>query len=117
MLLRCQERLHYRRCERDISWPNSFVSILSRGLCPALIRDEATVEQQINQKQIKVLIYNSQNTPNNIQALINLAQAKYIPVATLTETLTPQNASFQDWQSKQLEGLQTALAQATGKRS
>jgi zinc/manganese transport system substrate-binding protein len=77
--------------------------------------DEAAVEQQIKQKQIKVLIYNSQNTPNNIQALINLARANHIPVATITETLTPANATFQDWQSAQLQGIQAALAQATGK--
>jgi zinc/manganese transport system substrate-binding protein len=36
-------------------------------------------------------------------------------VATITETLIPANASFQDWQSAQLQGIQSALAQATGK--
>ena len=77
--------------------------------------DEATVEQQIKQKQIKILVYNSQNTPNNIQKLINLAKTNHIPVATITETLTPATASYQDWQSAQLQGIQTALAQATGK--
>ena len=77
--------------------------------------DEATVEQQVKQKQIKILVYNSQNTPNNIQALISLARANHIPVATITETLTPANASFQEWQSAQLQGIQNALAQATGK--
>jgi zinc/manganese transport system substrate-binding protein len=77
--------------------------------------DEATVEQQITQKQIKILVYNSQNTPNNIQALIALARTNHIPVATITETLTPATASFQDWQAAQLQGIQTALAQAAGK--
>jgi zinc/manganese transport system substrate-binding protein len=77
--------------------------------------DEATVEQQITQKQIKILVYNSQNTPNNIQALIALARTNHIPVATITETLTPATASFQDWQTAQLQGIQTALAQAAGK--
>ena len=77
--------------------------------------DEATVEQQIKQKQIKILVYNSQNTPNNIQTVINLAKANHIPVATITETLTPATVSYQDWQSAQLQGIQTALAQATGK--
>ncbi|MGZ3681569.1 MAG: metal ABC transporter solute-binding protein, Zn/Mn family, partial [Ktedonobacterales bacterium] len=77
--------------------------------------DEATVEQQIAQKQIKILVYNSQNTPNNIQAVINKAKANGIPVPTVTETLTPANASFQAWQSSQLRGIEAALAQATGK--
>jgi len=94
--------------------PYSYLKAVSEGQ-DISAADEATVEQQINQKQIKVLIYNSQNTPNNIQALINLAKAKNIPVATITETLTPATASFQDWQSAQLQGIQSALAQATGK--
>lgn len=94
--------------------PPSYLNAVSeaREISPA---DEATVEQQINQNKIKILVYNSQNTPNNIQALIQLAQAAHIPVATITETLSPKDATFQDWQSTQLEGIQNALAQATGK--
>jgi zinc/manganese transport system substrate-binding protein len=94
--------------------PYSYLKAVSEStdISPA---DEATVEQQINQKQIKILIYNSQNTPNNIQKLIDLAKAQNIPVATITETLTPANATFQDWQSTQLQGIQKSLAQATGK--
>ncbi|MBV9021721.1 MAG: zinc ABC transporter substrate-binding protein [Ktedonobacteraceae bacterium] len=94
--------------------PYSYLKAVSEGQ-DISAADEATVEQQITQKQIKVLIYNSQNTPNNIQALINKAKANNIPVATITETLTPATASFQDWQSAQLQGIQNALAQATGK--
>ena len=94
--------------------PYSYLKAVSEGQ-DISAADEATVEQQINQKQIKVLIYNSQNTPNNIQALINRAKTNHIPVATITETLTPATASFQEWQSAQLQGIQTALAQATGK--
>jgi zinc/manganese transport system substrate-binding protein len=36
----------------------------------------------------------------------------HIPVTTITETLSPANATFQDWQSKQLQALASALAQA-----
>ena len=92
--------------------PYSYLKAVSEGQDIAAT-DEATVEQQINQKQIKALIYNSQNTPNNIQALINRAQANHIPVVGITETLTPATASFQDWQSTQLQAIQSALA--TGK--
>lgn len=94
--------------------PYSYLKAVSEGQ-DISAADEATVEQQINQKQIKVLIYNSQNTPNNIQALINRARANHIPVATITETLTPATSFFQDWQSAQLQGIQSALAQATYK--
>jgi zinc/manganese transport system substrate-binding protein len=94
--------------------PYSYLKAVSEGE-DISAADEAAVEQQITQKQIKILVYNSQNTPNNIQALINLTKANHIPVATITETLTPATASFQDWQSAQLQGIQSALAQATGK--
>jgi len=94
--------------------PYSYLKAVSEGE-DISAADEATVEKQIALKQIKVLIYNSQNTPNNIQALINKAKANDIPVATITETLTPATASYQQWQSTQLLGIQSALAQATGK--
>ena len=94
--------------------PYSYLKAVSEGE-DISAADEATVEQQIAQKQIKILVYNSQNTPNNIQAIINKAKANGIPVATVTETLVPATASFQNWQSSQLQGIEAALAQATGK--
>ncbi len=94
--------------------PYSYLKAVSEGQ-DISAADEATVEQQVSQKQIKILIYNSQNTPNNIQALINKAKANTIPVATITETLTPANALFQDWQTAELQGIQIALARAMGK--
>ncbi|GHO76384.1 ABC transporter substrate-binding protein [Ktedonobacter sp. SOSP1-85] len=94
--------------------PYSYLKAVSEGE-DVTAGDEVTVEQQIKQREMKVLIYNSQNTPNNILALINLAKANNIPVATITETLTPPTASFEAWQSAQLQGIENALAQATGK--
>lgn len=94
--------------------PSSYLKAVSEGT-DISAADQAIVEQQIRQKQIKILIYNSQNTPNNIQALITLAHHNNIPVATITETLSPATASFQQWQSAQLQGIESALAQATGK--
>lgn len=98
----------------DLITPPSYLNAVSEGQ-EISASDEATVEQQVAQKQIKLLVYNSQNTPNNIQAIINKAKASGIPVATITETLVPANASFQDWQVNQLRGIEAALAQATGK--
>lgn len=94
--------------------PYSYLKAVSEGT-DISAADEATVEQQITQKQVKILVYNSQNTPNDIQALINKAKADNIPVATITETLSPATDSFQQWQVSQLQGIQAALAQATGK--
>ncbi|TMC14904.1 MAG: ABC transporter substrate-binding protein [Chloroflexi bacterium] len=94
--------------------PASYLKAVSEGQGISAA-DKATVEQQIKQKQIKLLVYNAQNTPPDITALINLVKANKIPLATVTETLIPVKATFQDWQVAQLQGIKTALAQATGK--
>ncbi|HEV2237904.1 MAG TPA: zinc ABC transporter substrate-binding protein [Ktedonobacterales bacterium] len=91
--------------------PYSYLRAVSEGTDIAAA-DEATVERQITQRQIKVLVYNSQNTPNNIQAILKLAQAQRIPVVAITETLPPGMATFQDWQADQLIVLNQALEQA-----
>ena len=36
-------------------------------------------------------------------------------MATVTETLTPAGATFQQWQVRQLQAIAAALAEATGK--
>jgi zinc/manganese transport system substrate-binding protein len=73
------------------------------------------VDDQIKSKQIKVFVYNSQNSTPDVQALTDEAKTAGIPVVTVTETPDPGNATFQDWQTKQLQDLEQALAQATGK--
>ncbi|HEX9036898.1 MAG TPA: zinc ABC transporter substrate-binding protein [Ktedonobacterales bacterium] len=92
--------------------PYSYLKAVSEGQDVAAA-DEAAVERQITQKQIKILVYDSQNTPPNVQTLIGLARAQSIPVATITETLTPANATFQAWQTAQLQGILDALNQAS----
>ena len=94
--------------------PVSYMNAVSEGT-DISAANEATVEQQINQRQIKVLVYNSQNTPPNVLTLLNLAKAQGIPTVTVTETLVPATATFQAWQSAQLQELETALVQATNK--
>ncbi|NJC69586.1 zinc ABC transporter solute-binding protein [Planosporangium thailandense] len=94
--------------------PESFLDAISEGGDPTAA-DKATIDNQIKTKQIKVYVYNSQNATPDVQAQVNAAKAAGIPVTTVTETLTPAGASFQDWQVAQLTALKQALAQATGK--
>ncbi|MEW1859942.1 zinc ABC transporter substrate-binding protein [Streptomyces sp. NPDC088194] len=94
--------------------PYSFLNAISEGSDPTA-RDKNTIDHQIAAKQIKVYVYNSQNATPDVQAQVKAAKAKGIPVATVTETLTPAGASFQQWQVTELKGLQRALAEATGK--
>ena len=94
--------------------PETFLDAISEGSDPTAA-DKATIDDQIRTKQIKVYVYNSQNSTPDIQTQVNEAKAAGIPVATVTETLAPANVTFQDWQVKELQGIQQALAQATGK--
>jgi zinc/manganese transport system substrate-binding protein len=94
--------------------PDSFLSAISEGADPTA-RDKAAIDQQIAGRQLKIYVYNSQNATPDVQAQVKAAEAKGIPVATVTETPTPAGVSFQDWQVRQLRGIEQALAKATGK--
>jgi zinc/manganese transport system substrate-binding protein len=98
----------------DLRTPAAFLKAISEGTDPT-VADKAAIDAQITGRQIKVYVYNSQNATPDIQAQVALAQAHDIPVTTITETLTPAGASFQQWQVSQLDALRAALAQATGK--
>jgi zinc/manganese transport system substrate-binding protein len=94
--------------------PPEFLKAISEGTDPSPA-DKATIDQQIATKAIKVYVFNSQNNSPDVQGQVDAAKKQGIPVATVTETLSPANASFQDWQSTQLSGLADALHAATGK--
>jgi zinc/manganese transport system substrate-binding protein len=95
--------------------PASFLKAISEGTEPTAA-DTTTIDRQIARKQIKVWVFNSQNSTPDVQRITDAARKRGIPVTTITETLTPASASFQAWQSRQLEALAAALAKATGRR-
>jgi zinc/manganese transport system substrate-binding protein len=94
--------------------PESFLEALNDGTDPTAA-DKATIDRQITDKKIKVYVFNSQNSTPDVQTQVKEAKAQGIPVVTVTETLTPAGASFQEWQVRQLRALKSALAEATGK--
>jgi zinc/manganese transport system substrate-binding protein len=94
--------------------PESFLNAINDGADPTA-QDKATIDAQIKEKQVKVYIYNSQNSTPDVQAQVDAAKAAGIEVATVTETPTPASASFQDWQVAQLTAIEQALAKATGR--
>jgi zinc/manganese transport system substrate-binding protein len=94
--------------------PYGFMKAISEGT-EVTAQDTVTAERQITQHQIKVWIYNSQNATPEIQRLNSLARAQGIPIATITETLSPPQASFEQWQVAQLQRIEQALREATGR--
>ena len=98
----------------DLITPPTFMKAISEGT-EVSAQDTVTTQDQITRHQIKVWIYNSQNATPEIQRLNVLARANHIPIATVTETLAPPSDSFEQWQVAQLEGIERALHEATGR--
>jgi zinc/manganese transport system substrate-binding protein len=94
--------------------PGSFLTAIGEGTEPTAA-DKTTIDAQIRSHQIKVYVFNSQNSTPDVKAQVDEARAAGIPTTTITETLTPPTASFQDWQVAQLEALESTLARAAGK--
>ena len=94
--------------------PYSFLKAISEGSEPTA-QDKAAIDALIKNRQIKVYIYNSQNATPDVAAQVRAARAAGIPVTTVTETLVPAGATFEQWQVAQLQQLEAALHRATGK--
>lgn len=94
--------------------PPDFMKALSEGTEPTA-QDRSTFERQLAQRQARVLVFNSQNSTPDTQSLQARALSEHIPVVGVTETLSPADASFQDWQVGQLRALRRALQAATGR--
>ena len=94
--------------------PPSFLKAISQGT-DVSAADKATIDNQIKNHLIKVYVYNSQNSTPDVQTQVKESQDAGIPTATITETLVPPTATYQDWQTTQLNGIAAALAKATGR--
>jgi zinc/manganese transport system substrate-binding protein len=93
--------------------PRGFMDGISEGTEPTPT-DKATADEQIKDSLIKLWVYNSQNATPDVQRVTDGAKAAGIPVATVTETMTPEGASFQVWMVHELKGINAALAKAAG---
>jgi zinc/manganese transport system substrate-binding protein len=95
----------------DVLTPPSFLTAVSQGTDPTAA-DKSTIDAQITGKKIKVYVYNSQNATPDVQRQVDEARAAGIPISTITETMTPATASWEQWQTAQLVALRDALAKA-----
>ena len=94
--------------------PSSFLKAISEGTEPTA-SDKTTIDRQIAGRLIKLWVYNSQNSTPDVKRITDAARKRGIGITTITETLVPASADFQDWQSNQLRALAAALAKATGR--
>ena len=98
----------------DLTTPPDYMRATSEGNDPSA-QDKSTFDSQIAGRQIAVLVFNKQNATTDIQALVDRARSLGIPVVAITETLSPATATFEDWQTSQLQDLAAALATASGR--
>jgi zinc/manganese transport system substrate-binding protein len=94
--------------------PYSFAKAIAEGT-DVNAQDKQTVDRQAETGAIKVWVYNSQNATPDVQRVNQLAREAHIPITTITETLSPASATFEQWQSAQLKSLMAALRTATGR--
>lgn len=88
--------------------PRGFLDAVAEGTEPSP-SDKATADRQVEEGQIGLWVYNSQNATPDVKRLNEAAEGAGVPIATVTETLTPEGASFQAWMVRELEGIQRAL--------
>ena len=94
--------------------PYSFAKAIAEGT-DVSAADKQTVDAQAQRREIAVWVYNSQNATPDVQRVNRLAQAAHIAIATITETLSPASATFEQWQAAQLSSLLAALHRGTGR--
>jgi zinc/manganese transport system substrate-binding protein len=94
--------------------PSSFTKSITEGT-EISAKDKQTVERQAQQHLIEVWLFNSQNVTPDIQRINATCRRQHIPIATVTETLSPASSNFEQWQVAQLRRLMAALHRATGR--
>jgi zinc/manganese transport system substrate-binding protein len=94
--------------------PYSFAKAIAEG-AEVSAQDRQAVDSQVQNRRVKVWVFNSQNVTPDVQRVNEIARARQTPIATVTETLAPASYSFEQWQVAQLEGLARALREATGR--
>jgi zinc/manganese transport system substrate-binding protein len=97
----------------NVLTPFEFMKAVAEGTDPPA--DTVTsINNSINQKQAKILIYNVQTVTPITTNVQNEAKAHNIPIVPVSETMPP-GKTYQTWMSDQLDVLASALQQGTGK--
>ena len=93
----------------NLTTPIEFMNAIAEGNDPPA---SAVVEfqNQIVGNQIRVLVYNVQTSTAVTTNIKALAASHHVPSVGVSETLLPDNVTFQDWQLKQLQSLEAALS-------
>ena len=95
----------------NVLTPFEFQRAIAEGNDPS-VADVKTTNDQVNQKQVKILIYNEQTITPITTNLQNAAEKLNIPIVPVSETMPPQD-HYQTWMMSQLDNLESALQKVT----
>jgi zinc/manganese transport system substrate-binding protein len=98
----------------SLTTPPSFARAVAEGT-DVTAADKQVVDAQAEQRRIAVWVFNSQNVTPDVKRVNEIVRRRGIPVVSVTETLSPASASFEQWQAAQLRALAAALHEATGR--
>lgn len=88
--------------------PAAFMQAVSDGTEPP-VNSVIEMHRQISERQIKMLAYNVQTVTSVTNDIRGLALQYRVPVVGISETIVPVGATFQGWQSAQLDAIRAAL--------
>jgi zinc/manganese transport system substrate-binding protein len=97
----------------NVLTPFEFMKANAEGTDPPANTITA-INNSINSRQVKVLIYNEQTVTPITTNVQNEAKKQNIPIVPVTETMPPTK-TYQTWIGDQLAELSDALQQSTGK--
>lgn len=97
----------------DVLTPFAFMKANAEGIDPPA-DSVVAINNEIDQRQVKVLIYNEQTVTPITTNVQNEAKRQHIPIVPITETM-PAGKTYQSWMLDQLNVLEAALQQGTGK--
>jgi len=90
--------------------PVGFMQAVAEGNDPSA-QDLAAFQQLLagGKSTVKVLLYNIQTESPITQSIKALAVQNGIPISSITETVQPPDAAFQNWMGAEVLSLQNAL--------
>ncbi len=91
-----------------VETPLGFATAVENGNDPSPA-DSLAMDQLVTDHRIDVLLYNAQTVSAVTRHVKQLAEAAGIPVVAVTETMPPEDPSYQAWQLDQLQALLHAL--------
>ena len=89
--------------------PSQFTQAVAEGNDPPT-NSVVQFQQQLQNKEPKVLVYNLQTVTPLTESIKKLATEQSIPTIGITETIQPPNKSYQDWMNDEIAALENVLA-------